>query len=277
MEQESDDSAAQPSRTCEDDGVPRATSCGPIPTYLAARTDSENRRVPVCACGPHIVARTGVTVIPVVVHVVYNDRGAEHLGRAGQEPDRRPQRGLPEDERRRRQRAGRRSQPLAADARIEFELATTDPAGNPTDGITRTQTTQSSASPTTTTSSRAATGGADAWPARQLPEHLGRASSAAACSATRSSRAARRDRRRRHPAHRLRHHRHRGGAVQPRPHRDPRGRPLAEPAPHLGRRRHRLHRRRLRRRHAEPGGPELRRRRPSRTSPAATGRTATCS
>ena len=31
--------------------------------------------------------------------------------------------------------------PLAADARIEFELAKTDPSGNPTNGITRTATT----------------------------------------------------------------------------------------------------------------------------------------
>ena len=68
----------------------------------------------------------------------------------------------------------------------------------------------------------------------------------------------------------------RRGAVPPRPHRGPRGRPLARPAPHLGRH-ERLHRRRLRGRHAaRPARPTPASRR-SRTSPATTAPTATCS
>jgi hypothetical protein len=55
-------------------------------------------------------------------------------------------------------------QPLAADARIEFELATTDPQGNATDGITRTQTT-ATGFPDDDTVKSTASGGADAWPA----------------------------------------------------------------------------------------------------------------
>jgi len=55
-------------------------------------------------------------------------------------------------------------QPLIADAQVQFELATTDPAGNPTSGITRTQTTAISFSDDDRVKS-AATGGADPWAA----------------------------------------------------------------------------------------------------------------
>jgi hypothetical protein len=53
-------------------------------------------------------------------------------------------------------------QPLAADARVEFELATTDPAGNPTNGITRTSTTVSGFSDDNKVKHNSS-GGADAW------------------------------------------------------------------------------------------------------------------
>ena len=52
---------------------------------------------------------------------------------------------------------------MTADARIEFKLATTDPAGNPTTGITRTATATTAFSDDDSVKS-AATGGADAWP-----------------------------------------------------------------------------------------------------------------
>lgn len=52
---------------------------------------------------------------------------------------------------------------LVADANVEFELATEDPDGNPTDGITRTQTHQTSFGVDDEVKS-AATGGVDAWP-----------------------------------------------------------------------------------------------------------------
>jgi Pregnancy-associated plasma protein-A/Repeat of unknown function (DUF346) len=53
---------------------------------------------------------------------------------------------------------------LVADSRIEFFLATIDPAGNPTNGITRTSTTSTSFTFDDAVKS-AATGGADPWPA----------------------------------------------------------------------------------------------------------------
>ena len=79
---------------------------------------------------------------------------------------------------------------LVADARIEFYLATEDPDGNPTTGVTRTQTTRHvvqhrrRGEVVGDRRHRPVAG-------RPVPEHLGRASSAAACSGTRSSRAAR--------------------------------------------------------------------------------------
>ncbi|MGL6042480.1 MAG: zinc metalloprotease [Sandaracinobacteroides sp.] len=55
---------------------------------------------------------------------------------------------------------------LAADARITFALATTDPAGNPTEGITRTSTAVAGFSSNDAVKA-AATGGADPWPSDQ--------------------------------------------------------------------------------------------------------------
>jgi hypothetical protein len=52
---------------------------------------------------------------------------------------------------------------LVADARIEFVLATTNPNGNPTDGVTRTHTNRSSFG-TDDSVKRASTGGVSAWP-----------------------------------------------------------------------------------------------------------------
>lgn len=58
--------------------------------------------------------------------------------------------------------------PVAADAGIEFYLATTDPNGNPTNGITRTAGTPALATfgfnPSSDDIKQTATGGADAWP-----------------------------------------------------------------------------------------------------------------
>lgn len=54
-------------------------------------------------------------------------------------------------------------QPLVADARIEFALATTDPAGQPCTGVTRTRT-DTAGFGTDDAVKSAATGGADAWP-----------------------------------------------------------------------------------------------------------------
>ena len=71
-----------------------------------------------------------IITIPVVVHVVYNS----------------PQ------------------QNIAADCEIEFCLTSTDPNGNNTNGITRTQTSQSSFSMQGDPVKDASSGGKDAWP-----------------------------------------------------------------------------------------------------------------
>jgi hypothetical protein len=52
---------------------------------------------------------------------------------------------------------------LVTDAKIEFQLATKDPRGNPTSGITRTATTVASFRPDDTVKSKK-TGGVDPWP-----------------------------------------------------------------------------------------------------------------
>ena len=91
----------------------------------------------------------------------------------------------------------------------------------------------------------------------QIPESLGLHARRRPARLRAVPRRARQDRRRRHPQHRVRDDRDRGSAVQPRPHRDPRGRALAQPAPHLGRP-ERLRRHRLRHRHAQRAAAELR-------------------
>ena len=101
------------------------------------------------------VARTGVTVIPVVVHVVYNG-AAQNISDAQVKSQIDV---LNQDFRKTNADIASLPavfQPLAADARIEFELATTDPPGNPTNGITRTPTTRTGSRTTTRSSPRLA-------------------------------------------------------------------------------------------------------------------------
>jgi hypothetical protein len=130
------------------------------PTYLAARNDSENRAF---AYGqrPDVLGRTGVTVIPVVVHVVY--RGAAQNISDDQIHSQIDV--LNRDFRKTNPDVSSTPAPflpLAEDARVEFELATTDPAGNPTDGITRTSTTVNGFTDDNKVK-HASSGGADAW------------------------------------------------------------------------------------------------------------------
>ncbi len=58
-------------------------------------------------------------------------------------------------------------QAIAADCEIEFCLATIDPNGNPTTGITRTQTSQTSFSMNGDNMKSSSSGGIDAWPTNQ--------------------------------------------------------------------------------------------------------------
>ena len=133
-----------------------------VPEYAAARAASETRAWEVEALGAE-VARTGVTVIPVVVHVVYKTN-AQNIS----DPQIKSQIDvLNRDFRMTNPDISSLPavfQPLAADARIEFELATSDPQGNQTDGITRTQTNAAGFSNDDAVKS-AASGGADGWPA----------------------------------------------------------------------------------------------------------------
>jgi len=106
--------------------------------------------------------RPGVTEIPLVVHVVYSNS-------VGNISDAQVQSQLDVlNLDYRATNADRAKVPgvwssLVADARIQFALANTDPEGNPTSGITRTQTSLQSFSTDDTVKS-GAKGGADPWP-----------------------------------------------------------------------------------------------------------------
>jgi Pregnancy-associated plasma protein-A len=109
------------------------------------------------------VSRTGCTRIPVVVHVVWRVN-AENISKAQIDSQIDV---LNLDFRRRNADIGNVPavfQPVIGDGRVEFALATTDPSGNATDGVTRRQTTVN-AFPTDDSVKAAASGGTDAWPA----------------------------------------------------------------------------------------------------------------
>ena len=131
-----------------------------IPEYAAARAASEDHAQR-AAMSPAI-GRTGCTRIPVVVHVVYKT-AAQNISAAQIQSQIDV---LNEDYRHKNADLATVPAPFAPatdDARIEFKLATTDPAGNPTTGITRTATATTAFSDDDSVKS-AATGGADAWP-----------------------------------------------------------------------------------------------------------------
>ena len=131
------------------------------PNYLAARIASENHYWEAKRKGGP-VERAGITTIPVVVHVVFNKDVENvsdeqvHSQIAALNRDYRAANAdldtVPEP-----------FKPLIADARIEFALATTDPGGAPTTGITRTKT-EIPEFTTDDSVKSAAFGGADAWP-----------------------------------------------------------------------------------------------------------------
>ena len=107
--------------------------------------------------------RTGIVRIPVVVHVVYKDK-RQNVTMA---QIRSQIAVLNRDFR--AKNADRKRTPvpwkgLVADAQIQFHLATRDPRGKATNGVTRTPTTRASFGTGDTVKS-AATGGADPWPA----------------------------------------------------------------------------------------------------------------
>jgi hypothetical protein len=152
---------------------PQTRNCGTMPVheqllrtderYARARIASENRSwLARTARSP--VGRAGITVIPVVVHVVWktNDENIDDEQVKSQIAV------LNQDFRMKNADLGSIPPPfaaLAADARVEFALATTDPAGDPTSGITRKKTTKASFSALADDVKHASTGGVDAWPA----------------------------------------------------------------------------------------------------------------
>ena len=105
--------------------------------------------------------RSGCTRIPVVVHVVYKT-AAQNISQAQIDSQIKV---LNEDFRKKNAditNAPAPFAPLAGDARIEFVLASVDPDGNPTNGVTRTETNKASFSSDDQIKSNA-TGGKDAW------------------------------------------------------------------------------------------------------------------
>ncbi|WP_214403549.1 zinc metalloprotease [Pseudonocardia lacus] len=164
-------------------GTPTVRTCGTspvherllrtVPGYAEARSRSEN--------GAWVARRRGVARqvsvvrIPVVVHVVHRT-AQENIS---DEQVRSQIEVLNRDFRRRNPDVDQVPEvfaDLVADARIEFDLATTDPDGEPTEGVTRTRTSASSFADDDRIKSAAA-GGADAWPSdRYLNLWVGRLS-----------------------------------------------------------------------------------------------------
>jgi len=107
-------------------------------------------------------AKAGPITIPVVVHVVYNN-ASENISVAQVDSQ---IKALNRDYQ--AKNTDKSKVPvvwngLVADVKIKFELATKDPKGNSTDGITRTKTAETSFGTDDGVKS-SATGGIDAWP-----------------------------------------------------------------------------------------------------------------
>ncbi len=130
------------------------------PAYVDARMVSEANAIAFSMRG--FQQRQGVTVIPVVVHVVSNTQ-AQNISdvQIQSQID-----VLNRDFRKTNPDVSSVPapfQPLVGDARLEFELARTDPNGATTNGITRRQTTTANFGSDDKVKA-ASTGGTDAWP-----------------------------------------------------------------------------------------------------------------
>ena len=164
--------ARKPKSDTQPAPTPTTRDCGTMPVherllrtdpdYARRRTISENRHFQF-RLQRGIVARTGVTRIPVVVHVVHRT-AAENISEAQIQSQidvlNRDFRMTNSDT----NKIPQPFKPLAGDARIEFVLADKDPSGNPTNGITRRSTTVTGFTGDDRVK-RASTGGTDAWPA----------------------------------------------------------------------------------------------------------------
>ncbi|MEX5301232.1 hypothetical protein [Kocuria sabuli] len=133
-----------------------------VPGYAARRAAIENQ-VARTARSPQYAGRIGCTRIPVVVHVVYKtpDQNISQAQVGSQIKV------LNEDF-----RAGNADivsvpaafKSLVGDCRLQFSLATIDPAGNPTTGVTRSQTAVDAFADLDDAVKFTASGGIDAWP-----------------------------------------------------------------------------------------------------------------
>ncbi|WBQ03255.1 M43 family zinc metalloprotease [Kribbella sp. CA-293567] len=130
--------------------------------YVAARSALENATTQYVANDQRF---NGIAQIQVVVHVVWNT-AAQNISQAQIDSQLDV---LNRDFRATNTDLGIVPAPftgLVADSRIEFRLASTDPAGNPTTGVTRTQTSRTSFG-TDDAIKASATGGIDPWPAER--------------------------------------------------------------------------------------------------------------
>jgi hypothetical protein len=154
----------------EGDEPPRSRKCATMdvhrrllsrdPSYARVRDEIENLALRY-ADSP--VERPGVTRIPVVVHVVWNTT-QQNISDAQINSQIAV---LNRDFRRTNPDVNTTPAPflpLTADSRVEFFLATTDPNGAPSTGITRRQTTVTSFGSNDAVKSQAS-GGTNAWPA----------------------------------------------------------------------------------------------------------------
>ena len=153
-------------------GTPQVRTCATMdvhrrlltedPSYANIRADIENQAGMYEGAGSS-AGRSGVTQMPVVVHVVWNT-AAQNISDAqiASQID-----VLNRDFRRVNPDVNSTPAPflpLTAEARVEFALATIDPNGAATSGIERRQTTVASFGADDAVKSQA-TGGMDAWPA----------------------------------------------------------------------------------------------------------------
>ena len=136
------------------------------PDYAINRQVIENFTTQWVADNPQQAKSAATITIPVVVHVVYRT-AAQNISDAqvlSQIPV------LNKDYRRLNTDAGNTPsvwQSIAADAGIEFCMASVDPNGNPTNGITRTETTVTSFTSNNSDVKFTSSGGRDAWPSNK--------------------------------------------------------------------------------------------------------------
>src|SRR5260370_34162295 len=148
---DSDQPAQQP--TTDDQPVPDHRMCGTMEVHnriLEERPECRARRAEISSAiearlsdDPSFRRTCGLTTIPVVVHVVYdNDTGNISDDQVTSQID-----ALSRDYRANNSDTGNAptgGKNLPTDALIQFKMATTDPDGNATDVITRTKTHQTS-------------------------------------------------------------------------------------------------------------------------------------